>query len=147
MLQCAHEVARVQQAAMGAGVQLGGLAAHLLHVQFPIGQIHLEQRGDFQLSARRGRDLPRPPWDNPVEEVKPRHSVLRWPHLRLFDNGAGGAALVEIDHAIAFGIEHAIAEDGALDLLRTSLPWACGGAWKCRPRTVPLCAERRKETR
>ena len=77
LLQRADEVARVQQAGMGAGVQPRIAAAHRLDVQPALVQVSLQQRRDLQLAAGRRLDRAGPARGVGVEEVEPRHRIVR----------------------------------------------------------------------
>ena len=53
-----------------------------------------------------------------IDEIEPGHGKVGRRHLGLFDDPAHGAVRVEIDHAVAFGIGHLIAEDRGARWLR-----------------------------
>lgn len=98
---------------MGARVQPGKAAAHAFDGQRPVMQIAFQQGRDLQLSAVGGRDGAGPFRRGAVQEIQSRHGIVRRRHGGLFDDGAGAHLVVEIDHAIALRVRHAIAEDRA----------------------------------
>ena len=102
---------------MGAGVEPGIAAAHPLHVQRPIGQVHFEQRGDLDLAAVRRLDLFRARRCGAVEEIETGDRVVRGRNFRFLDDLRHLAIGAKGHHAVTFGIGHVIAEDRAADRL------------------------------
>ena len=113
---------------MGPGVEPGIAAAHPFDAEQALVQVHLEQRGDLQLTPVRRFDPPGPLRRRAVEEVEPRHRVVRRRHRRFLDDLLGLAGGVELDHAIAFRIRDAIAEHRAADRLGIGLGQQVGQA-------------------
>ena len=95
---------------MGAGIQPRIAAPHLLYRQQPIGQIHVQQRCDFQFPPCRRLHQLRPVRGAAIQKIQTCDRIGRRRLGRFFDDLAHGAIGGEIHHAIAFGISHAIAE-------------------------------------
>src|ERR1051325_1601620 len=106
------EVRRLQQRFLRAGVEPRVAAAELLDAQLAALEVDAVQIGDLQLAARRRLQRRRELRRAMIVEVPPRHREVRARLLRLFFDADRARLIVELDDAVALGVEHAIREDG-----------------------------------
>ena len=95
-----------------AGVEPGGAAAQDLDPQRARGEVDLVEIGDLQLAARRRLEVARVVADLAIVEVEAGHGVGRPRRLGLLFEAHRRALRVELDHAVALGVAHAIGEHG-----------------------------------
>ena len=111
VLHGADELRGLVQALHGAGVQPRVAAAQGDHGQGPLLKVHLVERGDLQLAARRRLDPMRLGGHVARVEVQAGDGVgalgLGW----LLLDGDGTALEVELHDAEALGVVHVVAED------------------------------------
>ena len=88
--------------------------AERLHHQFVVGKELLIHRGDFQFSACRGLDVLGHLHHLVGIEVQAHNGVVALRLRRLFLDAHAAPFCVELHHAVALGVVHAIAEHGGL---------------------------------
>lgn len=111
VLHGADELRRLVQALHGAGVQPRVPAAQGDDGQRPLLQVHLVERGDLQLAARRGLDLMGLGGHVARIEVEAGDGVGALGTLGLLLDGDGAALAIELHDAEALGVVHVVAED------------------------------------
>ena len=111
VLDGADELRGLVQALHGASVQPRVAAAERHHGQRPLLKVHLVERGDLQLAARRGLDLMGLDGHVARVEVQAGDGVARLGALGLLLDGDGAALAVELHDAEALGVVHVVAED------------------------------------
>lgn len=111
VLHGADELRRLVQGLHGAGVQPRVPAAQRHHGQRPLLQVHLVERGDLQLAARRGLHLMRLGGHVARVEVQAGDGVGALGLGGLLLDGDGTALPIELHDAEALGVVHVVAED------------------------------------
>lgn len=111
VLHGADELRRFVQALHGAGVQPRVPAAQRHHGQRPLLQVHLVERGDLQLAARRGLHPMCLGGDIARVEVQAGDGVGALGLGGLLLDGDGTALPIELHDAEALGVVHVVAED------------------------------------
>lgn len=111
VLDGADELGGLVQALHGAGVQPRVAAAQGDHGQRPLLQVHLVERGDLQLAARRGLHLMGLGGHVARVEVQAGDGVGALGLGGLLLDGDGTALAVELHDAEALGVVHVVAED------------------------------------
>src|SRR5262245_20413385 len=96
---------------MGAGVEPGEAARHLLDVQLSKLHVAAVDVGYLQLAARRWLQRRREIENAVVVDVETGHRVARSRLAGLLLDADGSAGTVELDHTVALGILDMIAED------------------------------------
>ncbi len=111
MLHGADELRGLVQALHGAGVQPRVAAAEGDDRERPLLQVHLVERGDLQLAARRGLHLMGLGGHVARVEVQTGDGVGALGLGGLLLDGDGTALAVELHDAEALGVVHVVAED------------------------------------
>lgn len=111
VLHGADELRGLVQALHGAGVQPRVAAAEGHDGQRPLLQVHLVERGDLQLAARRRLDLMGLGGHVARVEVESGDGVGALGLGGLLLDGDGAALAIEFDNAEALGVVHVVAED------------------------------------
>src|SRR5665811_1319052 len=104
------ELAGLQQALEGAGVEPCRAARQDGDGQVPALQVDLVDSGDLELAAGAGRQVRGDLDDVVVVEVQPGDRVARFRLGRLLLDGEHGAILVELDHAVCRGLADVVGE-------------------------------------
>lgn len=118
VLHGADELRGLMQALHGAGVQPRVAAAEGHHGQRPLLQVHLVERGDFQLAARGRFHLVGLGGDVARVEVQAGDGVGALGLGGLLLDGDGPALRIELHDAEALGVVHVVAEDRGAARLR-----------------------------
>ena len=118
VLHGADELRGLVQALHGAGVQPRVAAAEGHHGQRPLLQVHLVERGDFQLAARGRFHLVGLGGHVARVEVQAGDGVGALGALGLLLDGDGPPLPVELHDAEALGVVHVVAEDRGAARLR-----------------------------
>lgn len=111
VLHGADELRGLVQALHGAGVQPRVAAAEGDHGQRPLLQVHLVERGDFELAACGRLNLVRLGGHVARVEVQAGDGVGALGLGGLLLDGDGPALRIELDDAEALGVVHVVAED------------------------------------
>ena len=111
VLHGADELRGLVQALHGAGVQPRVATAEGDHGQRPLLQVHLVERGDLELAARRGLHLVGLGGHVARVEVQAGDGVGALGALGLLLDGDGPPLAVELHDAEALGVVHVVAED------------------------------------
>lgn len=111
VLHGADELRGLVQAPHGAGVQPRVAAAEGHHGQRPLLQVHLVERGDLELAARRGLHLMRLGGHVARVEVEAGDGVGALGLLGLLLDGDGPPLRIELDDPEALRVVDVVAED------------------------------------
>ena len=101
---------------VGAGVEPGKATAKCLDLELAVSQEGLVDGGDLQLTAGTGLDVLGDIYHLVRVEVQAHDGVVALGLGRLLFDGEAVALLVELGHAVAFGVGDPVAEDGGLPL-------------------------------
>ena len=96
---------------MGAGIEPGIAARHLLDMELAPVEIGLVHARDLELAPRRWRHRRRDVEDLVVVEIQARHRPRALGLLRLLDDAQGAARLVEGDDAVGLRVLDMVGED------------------------------------
>ena len=112
LLQHRHEMGRIDERLVRAGVEPGGAAAQRLDVQRPLFEVQPVHIGDLQFPARGRFDLVGKIDHLLVVEVQPGDSQVRLGHFGLLFNADRPAAGIHFDHTVPLGIADVVGIDG-----------------------------------
>ena len=110
LLDRRDELAGVEQAVVGAGVEPGVAAPQRLHLQPALLEVDAIDVGDLQLAARRRLECGGDVDHVVVVEVQPGDREVALRLARLLLDADRASRRVELDHAVALGVEHVVGE-------------------------------------